>query len=182
MGLPGVDRCRTDSQETTPGTAPASNSTRTRPPDTKTGCDRLCVASRSSCDFQTNADACVVWLSSERPNLKEARAAVESIAQDGTRASEVIQHIRAPPFRPDGNRDGRLRREHSRPWCTQTPPAAGTLKRPSVLLGAKTINPSLFQAPPKPSSASQPAGLHRLSGPVRPKNSFSLASRPRKRR
>src|SRR5260370_10024152 len=43
----------------------------------------------------TNADACVVWLSSEPPNLEEARSAVESIAQDGTRASEVIQHIRA---------------------------------------------------------------------------------------
>ncbi|MEY2493488.1 MAG: hypothetical protein QOH24_2439 [Verrucomicrobiota bacterium] len=43
----------------------------------------------------TNADACMVWLSSEPPNLEEARAAVECIAQDGTRASEVIQHIRA---------------------------------------------------------------------------------------
>jgi len=43
----------------------------------------------------TNADACTVWLSSEPPNLKEARAAVESIAQDGTRASEVVRHIRA---------------------------------------------------------------------------------------
>jgi signal transduction histidine kinase len=43
----------------------------------------------------TNADACMVWLSNEPPNLEEARAAVESIAQDGTRASEVIQHIRA---------------------------------------------------------------------------------------
>ncbi len=122
------------------------------------------------------------WCGSRANDQILKRRAQRSIAQDGTRASEVIQHIRAPPFRPDGNRDGRLRREHSRPWCTQTPPVAGTLKRPSVLLGAKTINPSLFQAPPKPSSASQPAGLHRLSGPVRPKNSFSLASRPRKRR
>jgi PAS domain S-box-containing protein len=43
----------------------------------------------------TNADACMVWLSNEPPNLEEVRAAVESIAQDGTRASEVIQHIRA---------------------------------------------------------------------------------------
>jgi len=43
----------------------------------------------------TNADACMVWLSSEPPNLEEARAAVDCIAQDGTRASEVIQHIRA---------------------------------------------------------------------------------------
>jgi PAS domain S-box-containing protein len=43
----------------------------------------------------TNADACMVWLSSELPNLEEARAALDCIAQDGTRASEVIQHIRA---------------------------------------------------------------------------------------
>ncbi len=43
----------------------------------------------------TNADACTVWLSSKPPNLEEARAAVDCIAQDGTRASEVIRHIRA---------------------------------------------------------------------------------------
>src|SRR6202521_5029091 len=43
----------------------------------------------------TNADACMVWLSSEPPNLEEARAAVDCIARDGTRASDVIQHIRA---------------------------------------------------------------------------------------
>jgi PAS domain S-box-containing protein len=43
----------------------------------------------------TNADACTVWLTSEPPNLEEARAAVDCIAQDGTRASEVIRHIRA---------------------------------------------------------------------------------------
>jgi PAS domain S-box-containing protein len=43
----------------------------------------------------TNADACMEWLSSEPPNLEEARAVVDCIAQDGTRASEVIRHIRA---------------------------------------------------------------------------------------
>jgi C4-dicarboxylate-specific signal transduction histidine kinase len=43
----------------------------------------------------TNADACMMWLSSEPPNLEEARAAVDSIAQQGTRASDVIRHIRA---------------------------------------------------------------------------------------
>jgi PAS domain S-box-containing protein len=43
----------------------------------------------------TNADACTVWLTSEPPNLEEARTAVDCIAQDGTRASEVIRHIRA---------------------------------------------------------------------------------------
>jgi C4-dicarboxylate-specific signal transduction histidine kinase len=43
----------------------------------------------------TNADACLMWLSSDPPNLEEARVAVESIAQQGTRASEVVRHIRA---------------------------------------------------------------------------------------
>jgi PAS domain S-box-containing protein len=43
----------------------------------------------------TNADACMEWLSSDPPNLEEARAAVDCIAQDGTRASEVVRHIRA---------------------------------------------------------------------------------------
>ena len=43
----------------------------------------------------TNADACMMWLSSEPPNLEEARAAVDCIAQQGTRASDVVHHIRA---------------------------------------------------------------------------------------
>jgi C4-dicarboxylate-specific signal transduction histidine kinase len=43
----------------------------------------------------TNADACLMWLSSDPPNLEEARAAVDAIAQQGTRASEVVRHIRA---------------------------------------------------------------------------------------
>ncbi len=43
----------------------------------------------------TNADACMMWLSSDPPNLEEARAAVDSIAQQGTRASDVVRHIRA---------------------------------------------------------------------------------------
>jgi C4-dicarboxylate-specific signal transduction histidine kinase len=43
----------------------------------------------------TNADACMMWLSSEPPNLEEARAAIDSIAQQGTRASDVVQRIRA---------------------------------------------------------------------------------------
>ena len=43
----------------------------------------------------TNADACMMWLSTEPPNLEEARAAVECIAQQGTRASDVVRHIRA---------------------------------------------------------------------------------------
>jgi C4-dicarboxylate-specific signal transduction histidine kinase len=43
----------------------------------------------------TNADACMMWLSTDPPNLEEARAAVDSIAHQGTRASEVVRHIRA---------------------------------------------------------------------------------------
>ena len=43
----------------------------------------------------TNADACTMWLSSEPPNLEEARAAVDSIAREGTRASDVVRRIRA---------------------------------------------------------------------------------------
>ena len=43
----------------------------------------------------TNADACALWLSGEHPNLEEARAAVDSIAREGTRASDVIRRIRA---------------------------------------------------------------------------------------
>ena len=43
----------------------------------------------------TNADACMMWLSSASPNLEEARSAVDSIAREGTRASEVVRRIRA---------------------------------------------------------------------------------------
>ncbi len=43
----------------------------------------------------TNADACMMWLSSESPNLDEARAAVDAIAREGTRASDVVRRIRA---------------------------------------------------------------------------------------
>jgi C4-dicarboxylate-specific signal transduction histidine kinase len=43
----------------------------------------------------TNADACMMWLSAEQPNLEEARAAVDSIAREGTRASEIVRRIRA---------------------------------------------------------------------------------------
>jgi C4-dicarboxylate-specific signal transduction histidine kinase len=43
----------------------------------------------------TNADACAVWLASDPPNLEEARAAMDLIAREGTRASEVVRRIRA---------------------------------------------------------------------------------------
>ena len=42
-----------------------------------------------------NADACVAWLSRERPDLAEARAAAERATQGATRASEVIVRIRS---------------------------------------------------------------------------------------
>jgi len=37
----------------------------------------------------------LMWLSSTPPNLQEARAALECVAQQGTRASDVVRHIRA---------------------------------------------------------------------------------------
>jgi C4-dicarboxylate-specific signal transduction histidine kinase len=43
----------------------------------------------------TNSQACLRWLALETPRLDEARAAVERIARDGNRASEVIRRIRA---------------------------------------------------------------------------------------
>jgi C4-dicarboxylate-specific signal transduction histidine kinase len=43
----------------------------------------------------TNADACMMWLSVEPPNLDEVRLAVDCIAQQGTRASDVVRRIRA---------------------------------------------------------------------------------------
>ncbi len=43
----------------------------------------------------TNADACVMWLSGEPPNLEEVRVAVDCIAREGTRASDIVRRIRA---------------------------------------------------------------------------------------
>lgn len=43
----------------------------------------------------TNANAAFRWLDAKPPNLEEAREAVQRIARDGTRASEVILRIRA---------------------------------------------------------------------------------------
>lgn len=43
----------------------------------------------------TNADACTIWLSSEPPNLEEVRSAVDNIAREGTRASDIVRRIRA---------------------------------------------------------------------------------------
>ena len=42
----------------------------------------------------TNAAACLSWLDHEQPDLSEARAALDRIIRDGTRAGEVIRRIR----------------------------------------------------------------------------------------
>jgi signal transduction histidine kinase len=41
-----------------------------------------------------NAQACLGWIDHEHPNLMEARAALERIVRDGTRAGEVVQRVR----------------------------------------------------------------------------------------
>jgi C4-dicarboxylate-specific signal transduction histidine kinase len=43
----------------------------------------------------TNASACLRWLARDVPNLDEARAAVQRIARDGQRASDVVERVRA---------------------------------------------------------------------------------------
>jgi len=43
----------------------------------------------------TNSAACLRWLDRETPNLEEARGTVRSIINDGSRAGEVIQRVRA---------------------------------------------------------------------------------------
>jgi two-component system sensor kinase FixL len=43
----------------------------------------------------TNANACLRWLALQSPDLDEARAAVERIIRDGSRASTVVGRIRA---------------------------------------------------------------------------------------
>ena len=42
-----------------------------------------------------NADICLRWLNEEKPNLTELREALEDIANDGRRASQVISRIRS---------------------------------------------------------------------------------------
>jgi PAS domain S-box-containing protein len=41
-----------------------------------------------------NANSCVRWLAGEPPNIEEARAAATRIANDGTRAADIISRIR----------------------------------------------------------------------------------------
>ncbi len=42
----------------------------------------------------TNASSCLLWLSREKPDLEEARAAATRIVQDGMRAGEIIRRVR----------------------------------------------------------------------------------------
>jgi signal transduction histidine kinase len=49
-------------------------------------------------------EACVRWLDREVPDLDEARGAVESIINDGKRAGEVIQRVRALAKKTDTER------------------------------------------------------------------------------
>jgi C4-dicarboxylate-specific signal transduction histidine kinase len=42
----------------------------------------------------TNADACLLWLAGDTPNLEEARAAAMKIVKEGMRAAEIITRIR----------------------------------------------------------------------------------------
>ena len=42
----------------------------------------------------TNANTCLRWLTRDRPDLEEARAAAMRIVKDGTRAGEIISRIR----------------------------------------------------------------------------------------
>jgi NO-binding membrane sensor protein with MHYT domain len=41
-----------------------------------------------------NASACLHWLAAQPPNLDEARAAAMNVVKDGTRAAEIISHVR----------------------------------------------------------------------------------------
>jgi signal transduction histidine kinase len=43
----------------------------------------------------TNANACTRWMYAQPPNLERAAASIESIVDDATRASEIINRVRA---------------------------------------------------------------------------------------
>jgi NO-binding membrane sensor protein with MHYT domain len=43
-----------------------------------------------------NADACLLWLAGDTPNLEEARAAAKRIVKEGMRAAEIISRFRLP--------------------------------------------------------------------------------------
>ena len=43
----------------------------------------------------TNADACLLWLEADRPDLEEARQAATRVIRNGHRAGEIIKSVRA---------------------------------------------------------------------------------------
>ncbi len=43
----------------------------------------------------TNADACLLWLEADRPNLEEARQAATRIVRNGHRAADIVKSVRA---------------------------------------------------------------------------------------
>jgi PAS domain S-box-containing protein len=43
----------------------------------------------------TSANTCIEWLAHEPPNLDRARAAARRVERDGTRAAEIIDHLRS---------------------------------------------------------------------------------------
>ena len=43
----------------------------------------------------TNADACLLWLEADRPNLEEARQAATRIVRNGQRAGDIVKSVRA---------------------------------------------------------------------------------------
>ena len=43
----------------------------------------------------TNADACLLWLEADRPNLEEARQAATRIVRNGHRAGDIVKSVRA---------------------------------------------------------------------------------------
>ena len=52
-----------------------------------------------------NASACLRWLSSDTPDLDEAREAAEAVVRDGKRAGEVIARIRAILKKTDAQKE-----------------------------------------------------------------------------
>ncbi len=43
----------------------------------------------------TNADACLLWLEADRPNLEESRQAATRIVRNGQRAGDIVKSVRA---------------------------------------------------------------------------------------
>jgi C4-dicarboxylate-specific signal transduction histidine kinase len=52
-----------------------------------------------------NANSCSRWLAGDEPNIEEARAAAARIVQDGTRAADIINHVRMLFRKDGGNRE-----------------------------------------------------------------------------